>query len=183
MPFPISDSGGESAGARPGERAGGRATRSARVSNDNEEQTRELGRRIGAALRGGEVLALIGPLGAGKTRLAKGIVEGAGAAVAEQVTSPTFVLMNEYVGRVRIHHIDAYRLRGPDELVDLGIEEMFRGGATVLLEWADRVPSVLPDERLTIDVRVAGPNLRMFHFAATGKQAIELIERAGMLGG
>ncbi|NLT77283.1 MAG: tRNA (adenosine(37)-N6)-threonylcarbamoyltransferase complex ATPase subunit type 1 TsaE, partial [Planctomycetes bacterium] len=80
------------------------------ITSDSAEQTMALGRTLGGRLRGGEVLAIVGPLGSGKTHLIKGIAEGAGAPDAREVNSPTFVLVNEYAGRLDLYHIDAYRL-------------------------------------------------------------------------
>lgn len=107
------------------------------------EQTLGLGERIGRSLKGGEVLALTGPLGSGKTHLIKGIVRGCGGKDREQVSSPTFVLVNEYTGRFQIYHIDAYRLASIHEFEMLGFEELLHPGAVVLIEWADKVAASL----------------------------------------
>lgn len=109
-------------------------------------ETIALGRRIGQSLRGGEVLALAGNLGTGKTHLIKGITLGLDAHDSDQVSSPTFVLVNEYFGRdgrVHIYHIDAYRIDSVAEFAALGFEEYCRPDAVVLIEWADKVRPVL----------------------------------------
>ncbi len=138
------------------------------LSSDSPEATLELGVRLGQALTGGEVIGLVGPLGAGKTRFVKGVIAGAGAGYPTQVTSPTFVLMNEYAGRVRVYHIDAYRVALADELSDLGIDDVLRAGGCVLIEWADRVAHLLPDDRLTITLEVTGPSERTLSWSAAG---------------
>jgi tRNA threonylcarbamoyladenosine biosynthesis protein TsaE len=133
--------------------------------------TQRIGRRLGAALRIGDVVALIGPLGSGKTTLVKGVAAGAGVADSRQVNSPTFVIVNEYETSLsptpRLFHIDAYRLRGGGDLELLGFEEMLSFGA-VLIEWADRVADVLPADRLTITIEPVDENRRQFHCTAGG---------------
>jgi tRNA threonylcarbamoyladenosine biosynthesis protein TsaE len=133
------------------------------------EATLDLGRRIGGRIETGWVIGLVGELGAGKTHLVKGIGDGnreAGAPALE-VTSPTFVLVNEYPGRVRLFHVDAYRLRAGAELEDLGIEEMIADGA-VAVEWADRVSDAVPADRLTVAGRSVGETHRVWTLIASG---------------
>src|SRR6266852_1307540 len=100
--------------------------------------TEAFGRRLGAALFPNAVVALIGPLGAGKTYLVRAIAEGLAIADSRVVTSPTFVLIQEYSARLPIYHFDAYRLRGAAEFADLGAHEYFQGDGVCLVEWADR---------------------------------------------
>jgi tRNA threonylcarbamoyladenosine biosynthesis protein TsaE len=108
------------------------------------EQTIELGREIGRGLKGGEVIALVGPLGSGKTYLVKGIALGAGAeGAALEVNSPTFVIVNQYRGRVDLFHIDAYRLNSIEEFEMLGFDDLCYPNSVVLIEWADRVAKAL----------------------------------------
>jgi tRNA threonylcarbamoyladenosine biosynthesis protein TsaE len=112
------------------------------------EETREIGRRIGAAAGPGIVVALVGPLGAGKTQLAKGIADGLG--VTSVVNSPTFVLMNEHVGRLRLYHIDAYRLDDPEDAAAAGLLDERQADGVTVVEWADRLDGWLPAERIVI---------------------------------
>ena len=107
---------------------------------EGEEEMLELGRRLGASLPAKHLVYLIGNLGAGKTTLAKGIVEGMGAAAAGEVASPTFTLIHEYGDPVRVYHIDLYRLETPRQLAGLGLDEIFDSTAVVLVEWPDRFP-------------------------------------------
>ena len=112
------------------------------VSNSPEE-TIELGRKVGSQMKGGEVVAICGALGSGKTHLIKGIASGAGAAESKKVTSPTFVIINEYKGRLDIYHIDAYRLGSILEFEMIGFDDYCQPGSVVLIEWADKIESAL----------------------------------------
>lgn len=116
-----------------------------------EEETIELGRRIAATLPKRAVVLLIGNLGAGKTTLAKGIISGLCAAEPEDVASPTFTLIHEY-GEGRVYHIDLYRLERPEEVATLGLDEIFDREAVVLIEWGERFPQLLPDDRIEIRI-------------------------------
>src|SRR5437773_6813002 len=101
------------------------------------EETQALGTRLGRRLREGAVVACIGELGAGKTCFLQGLARGLG--VESPVTSPTFVLINEYRGRVGVHHLDAYRTESVTEVLDLGIEELMHGDGVTVIEWADKL--------------------------------------------
>jgi tRNA threonylcarbamoyladenosine biosynthesis protein TsaE len=116
-----------------------------------EDETIELGRRIAATLPKRAVVLLIGNLGAGKTTLAKGIVSGLIAAEPEDVTSPTFTLIHEY-GEGRVYHIDLYRLDRAEQVATLGLDEIFDREAVVLIEWGERFPQLLPDDRIEIRI-------------------------------
>src|SRR5262249_54918056 len=132
------------------------------------------GRRLGAALFPGAVVALVGPLGAGKTYLVRAVAEGLGVPDSRVVSSPTFVLIHEYAAGLPIYHFDAYRLRGPAELFDLGAHEYFEGRGVCLLEWADRVEACLPAEHLRVTLEVTGPTSRRLHVEACGEPYIGL---------
>jgi len=117
----------------------------------NEEQVNEYGRELGSKLGPGCVVALYGELGSGKTTLAKAIATGLG--VAETVTSPTFTLVCEYKsGRIPLNHIDVYRLENPEELADIGLDEYFYGRGVTIVEWADRIGWLLPEESMRIEL-------------------------------
>jgi tRNA threonylcarbamoyladenosine biosynthesis protein TsaE len=139
-----------------------------------EVETAALGAAIGRGARAGAVIALVGNLGAGKTRLARAIA--AALEVDEKlVTSPTFVLIQEYNGRLPVFHFDTYRLRSIEEFLDLGVEEYFEAGGVCLIEWADRVAGVLPDDVLRIEIDIAGESTRVFNFSAQGPIAQSLL--------
>src|SRR2546427_5941971 len=113
------------------------------------EQTEAAGERLAAALGPGDVVALVGELGAGKTCFIQGLVRGLGATTRE--TSPTFVMINEYRGRVPIYHVDAYRTQSPVELFELRVPELLHGAGATVVEWADKLLPLLPAR--TLDVR------------------------------
>ena len=124
------------------------------VDLSNLEATLAFGRELGQKLRPGDVVALIGPLGAGKTHLVRAIAEGLEIPDSRAVSSPTFTLIHEYRGRLPIFHFDVYRLKSPAEFLDLGVAEYFEAGGVSLIEWADRVAECLPAKRFTITLEM-----------------------------
>lgn len=142
------------------------------------EGTRDVGRRLGAIALPGTVLALKGPLGAGKTQLAKGVAEGLG--ITGVVNSPTFVLMNEHAGRLVLYHSDAYRLDEPDEALAAGLLDERQAGGLAVIEWADRLGGRLPADRLEIELEpVSGePTARIIRWRAFGSAHAELAKVA-----
>ena len=110
----------------------------------NEEETRAFGLELGASLRKGDIVALIGDLGTGKTALTKYIDEGLG--IRETITSPTFTIVQEYrQGRLPLYHFDVYRIGDPEEMYELGYEEYFYGDGVCVIEWADLIEELLPE--------------------------------------
>lgn len=138
--------------------------------------TDRLGRTIGAVLEGGESLALSGALGAGKTALVRGIATGLGAP-AEAVSSPTFVLLHEYRGRLPLAHIDLYRLNSAKEAESIGLGDYLSGSTVVAVEWADKAPGILPDDRLEMELRHRTVQSRSIEFRATGPLSAALLAR------
>jgi len=140
------------------------------VLSDGPESTRAFGRALGNAASPGTVLALSGELGAGKTQLAKGVASGLG--VESVVNSPTFVLMNEHIGRLRLFHVDAYRLGDPEEAAAAGLLDDRAAGGVVVIEWADRLDGWLPEDRLDlrIDPVAGAPNSRVLTWSAHGRE-------------
>ncbi len=130
-----------------------------------EADTARLGAALAEVLPAGSVVALNGPLGAGKTRLVQAIAEALGVPRSECV-SPTFMLINEYLGRMSVYHFDAYRLKDEDEFLELGPDEYFYGPGISLVEWAERVERCLPAERLEVRIEPAGANQRRFEITA-----------------
>jgi tRNA threonylcarbamoyladenosine biosynthesis protein TsaE len=139
------------------------------------EATAALGRRLGELLFPGAVVALVGPLGAGKTHLVRAMAEGLGIRDGRVVTSPTFVLIQEYQARLPVYHFDAYRLSTPEEFIDLGAHEYFAGGGVCLVEWADRVASCLPPEFLRITIGITGETSRHFLIGGFGEKYAEVV--------
>jgi len=146
------------------------------VQSRAPRQTREIGEALGRLLGRGDVVALIGILGAGKTVLAKGLAQGIGVANARHVSSPGFTLINRYDARVPLYHVDAFRLSNSAQLEALGADEMLYGEGAVVIEWADRVSSLLPPERLEIHMEILGPSERRLLFSGKGKRAAALIQ-------
>ena len=135
--------------------------------------TRALGRKLGAALRPGDFVALTGDLGSGKTLLVKAMAEGAGA---EPASSPSFALVNLYRGPVPLQHLDLYRLSGPAELFALGFDDLLAEPAATVCEWADRAGGALPPDRLDIALEHAGARARTATLHATGPRGERLLD-------
>lgn len=151
-----------------------------KISVRGVEQTIAFGREIGRRLQDGLVIALVGHLGAGKTHLVKGIALGNGLPDADAVTSPTFVLVNEYPGRLRLYHLDLYRLKDARELAGLGFEEMAHTGAAVVVEWADRFADAMPPDALWIRLVVGSDDqeriLTLDAGEGTGRRVLEALK-------
>ncbi len=134
------------------------------VECGNLEATRQLGTALGRALPAGVCLALTGTLGAGKTNLVQAIASGLGVP-CNQVVSPTFTMIQTYRGRLPLVHIDTYRIADDDEFFELGIDEYLDDGeAVVAIEWANRFESLLPADRLQIDIEVLDESSRLVNF-------------------
>jgi tRNA threonylcarbamoyladenosine biosynthesis protein TsaE len=132
---------------------------------------------IGRVLRGGEMIALYGPLGSGKTVLVRGIAQGLGASPMT-VTSPTFVVIHEYdQGRLPLVHMDLYRIRTPHELESTGLIEYFSGQTVTAVEWADKGRAVLPEDRIDMTLNHRAARSRSIQVRATGPKSGELLAR------
>lgn len=136
-----------------------------RFDSGSEDETRALGRDLARRLPQRGVVLLIGELGSGKTTLCKAIVEGRGAARAEDVSSPTFTLIHEYGDPVSVYHVDLYRLDTLEEARRLGLDEMCEADALVLIEWGERFPELWPRRRIEIRISSMGANARRFEVA------------------
>jgi len=152
------------------------------VLTSTVEETVGLGERLGGLLAAGDVVALVGPLGAGKTWFVKGVASGIGVSDVRQVRSPTFILVSEYEGRLRLYHVDAYRLTSSEELEALGSRDFVFGDGVTVVEWADRVREGLPTDRLTVTFEHVDPTSRRLTFTASGGRARALLERLGRAG-
>jgi tRNA threonylcarbamoyladenosine biosynthesis protein TsaE len=120
------------------------------------DDTRRIGRCLGTLLQPGDIVALMGELGTGKTCLTQGIASGLDIPPAYAVTSPTFTLINEYPGRHPLYHIDVYRLSGPIDMEDLGYEEIFYGRGVVVIEWAEKIAAILPRQTVKVELVYTG---------------------------
>jgi tRNA threonylcarbamoyladenosine biosynthesis protein TsaE len=143
------------------------------ISSDPEETFR-MGRMIGEALKEGDMVALIGELGAGKTSLTQGIARGLGIDEGYQITSPTFTLINEYPGRMNLVHLDVYRLGGSADLPDLGYEEFFFSKSVVVIEWAEKILDVLPDKTIFIKMTYLDQNRRRIEISGDRAQVMPI---------
>ncbi len=141
----------------------------------SEEDTVRLGRAIADVVEPGTVIGLVGPLGSGKTRLVRGIAEALGVEPGA-ISSPTFVLIQEYDGRLPVFHFDTYRLPSPEAFEDLGPADYWDAGVS-LVEWADRVAGLLPDGRWTIALEPTGPTTRKARIELPPEPADRLITR------
>ena len=137
---------------------------------ESEEETIALGEKIAAELPAKAVVLLIGNLGAGKTTLAKGIAKGLGAAEPDEVSSPTFTLIHEY--SASLYHIDLYRLDTPAQVATLGLDEIFDRRAVVLIEWGERFPELMPEDRIEIHLRATEENSREIELRSTMESSL-----------
>lgn len=146
------------------------------IPSHSEQETREIGRRLGEVLVGGIVVGLSGDLGSGKTRLVQGIAHGLGVSPTD-VSSPTFVLCHEYSGRLELLHVDAYRLNSLAEFDDLGIPDALENGRVVIIEWSDRVAAALPADRIEIQIDEISSDRRQLTLKALGAESRGLLGR------
>jgi tRNA threonylcarbamoyladenosine biosynthesis protein TsaE len=147
-----------------------------KLISDSRERTLETGRLIGEILEVGDVVALIGELGSGKTCLTQGIAKGLGVADNVPVVSPTFTLINEYPGKIPLFHLDVYRLSGPRDLEDMGYEEYFYGSGIIVIEWAEKVRGILPEKTLFVSMRYIDENIREMIVEGPGDKIQKLEE-------
>ena len=147
----------------------------ATVTSKSAAQTKALGRRLAAALAPGDVLALCGDLGSGKTTFVQGVARG--LKVREAVTSPTFVLVREYPGRLPIYHLDLFRLNRLDDLETIGYDEYLAGQGVTLIEWAQKMPQALPRDYVELTFTVSGPTTRTIAAIPHGPRAEQLVRR------
>ncbi len=143
-----------------------------RLISRSADDTVAMGCALGDLARRGDVVLLVGDLGAGKTCLTQGIAVGLG--VADKVTSPTFVIIREHAGRLPLYHIDFYRLTDVDEAADLGLDQYLYGDGVCVVEWADRAMGLFPAEHLLIELRRMSTNRRSLEMKASGARYVSL---------
>jgi len=144
------------------------------------DQTKDLGNRIGKLITLGDILLLSGELGTGKTCLAQGIALGLG--ITDYVTSPSFVLIKEYHGRLSMYHVDLYRLDNSEEIVNLGLDDYFYDRGVSVIEWAEKGLDVLPVEHLLIKINYLSDTARCLQLTPRGNRYQELISKLGLPG-
>jgi tRNA threonylcarbamoyladenosine biosynthesis protein TsaE len=142
----------------------------------SREDTIKLGKELGAILQKGDVVALVGELGSGKTWFTKGLALGLGISPTIVVTSPSFSLVNEYEGRLTIYHMDLFRLDNLSEVLSAGLEEYLYNGDVVIMEWADRCPEILPERMIKVEFIILDENLRNITISGHHPRAIKIIE-------
>lgn len=128
------------------------------IATKNRNETILLGERIGKSLKAGDIVALTGELGAGKTTLIQGIAKGLG--IRDWVTSPTFTIINEFKGAVNLYHVDLYRIDRMEDAIDVEIEEYFTKGGVTVIEWAEKIKPLLPDNTIEINMEIISDNKR-----------------------
>ena len=147
------------------------------VITQSPGETLRLGRLLGEILPPGSFVALVGGLGAGKTLLAKGIAGGLGVEDEREVTSPSFVLVNEYRGRIPVFHLDLYRLESFAAVEGIGWDEFVCGPGVTLVEWADKVKEDLPEERIEVHLQWVSEEKRKLNFCGKGTSAEKIIAK------
>jgi tRNA threonylcarbamoyladenosine biosynthesis protein TsaE len=143
------------------------------IVSTSAERTRRIGFALGELVRGGDVVLLTGDLGVGKTCLAQGIAAGLG--VDDCVSSPSFVLLREYQGRLPLYHVDFYRLDDTEEMASLGLDDYLCGDGVCVVEWADKGLSVLTEQYLLIEMVQLGPAKRKLSFRPAGRRYDDLV--------
>lgn len=145
------------------------------ITSHTPQETERIGELLGALLSRGDIVALAGELGTGKTTLVKGIAQGMGIEGAE-VASPSFTLINEYEGPFSLFHIDLYRLDDERELVGIDYDEYIKGDGVTIIEWADRIPQAVPRESLWIQLRYLDAERREIVFQGHGDRSEKIVE-------
>ncbi len=147
-----------------------RAMQSRRVVTSSQQETEKFGEEFAEGLKPGTVVGLVGELGAGKTCFVRGVCRGLD--VEDQISSPTFVIINQYQAKFPIYHFDLYRLTIPEEILELGYEEYFYGDGVCLIEWADKIEALMPEDSIEVQIRIGDDEER--EIAITCKQQNKL---------
>jgi len=146
------------------------------IKTNSTDETRKLGLKIGSLINQPLIIALNGDLGSGKTAFVQGLASGLEVPEEYYITSPTFTLINEYPGRLRLLHVDLYRLDSIADLEDIGLDERLYDQAVVAIEWADKLLDNLPERHLTVNMEIIDDHCRILSLGATGHQAVNLIK-------
>jgi tRNA threonylcarbamoyladenosine biosynthesis protein TsaE len=145
------------------------------IPSNSPEETQDFGARLGKLAQPGDVFLLVGELGAGKTCLAQGIARGLG--IKEYAASPSFVVVRQLYGRLPLYHMDFYRLDNLEEIADLGLDDYFYGQGVSVVEWADKGLSLLPPERLLVEMSYVSDTGRRLKLKARGKRYRQLVAK------
>jgi tRNA threonylcarbamoyladenosine biosynthesis protein TsaE len=145
------------------------------MCTSSPEGTIQLGQFIGEMLKPGCLIGLCGELGTGKTHIIKGLARGLGVDDRYYVTSPSFTIINEYPGRISLNHFDLYRLEGTDQIEELGYEEYFYGEGVTVIEWAEKILPLLPENRLMVEITHQGENRRKFRITGLGNTYKDIV--------
>lgn len=146
------------------------------IRSSGVNETVYWGRMLGKRLEAGSIIGLIGELGAGKTYFVKGVAEGLEVLENQYVTSPTFTLINEYQGNINLYHFDLYRIQDEREIERLGYEEYLFGDGVVIIEWAEKMLRLLPDELLMVEIIREDENTRQLILKGKGKRYGKIVE-------
>ena len=147
------------------------------IISNSKTQTKVFGEKLAQFLNPGDVIALIGDLGSGKTTFTKGIAKGLEVKNPEYVNSPSFVLIREYKGRLNLYHFDLYRLDNLYDMEYIGIEEYLDAGGVVVIEWAQKLKTLLPKEYLQVDIAITAKDKRTFKLKPHGKHYDDIVSR------
>jgi len=142
----------------------------------SQEQTDRFGRLIGSLCLPGDVICLKGNLGAGKTTLTQSIARGVGVEQNEYVTSPTFAVFHEYHGRLKLYHMDFYRLAGSGDVIDLGLEEYFYLDGVSVIEWYQKAPDIIPSNHLLVEIEIVDGQSRKIRCSSRSEKWVRRIE-------
>jgi tRNA threonylcarbamoyladenosine biosynthesis protein TsaE len=147
------------------------------IQTKRVSETIRIGKSIGRHLLPGDIVALVGELGAGKTQFIKGLAAGAGIRNPDYISSPSFTLIHEYPGKIPFYHVDLFRLEREKEAEELGLEEYFQGGGITAIEWADKIPSLLPTKNLFIHIAIMRKNTRSLEIIGKGKRYEDIVNQ------
>jgi tRNA threonylcarbamoyladenosine biosynthesis protein TsaE len=148
------------------------------TTTHSAEETRTVGERLGRNITAATTIALIGDLGSGKTVFVQGIGRGLHVPAEYYITSPTFTLINEYPGRLRLHHVDLYRIEDPIDIEEIGLHEIMGGDGVTVIEWAERLGGELPAQHICIHLELSNDQARHMTITAAGSAAVAMLKNA-----
>ncbi|OEU84705.1 MAG: tRNA (N6-adenosine(37)-N6)-threonylcarbamoyltransferase complex ATPase TsaE [Desulfobacterales bacterium S5133MH4] len=152
-------------------------TREHQIVSSSPEETLRIGTVLGQYLTSGSIIALNGELGSGKTCLTQGIARGLKVPEGFYVTSPSYSIINEYPGRLALFHVDLYRVEDVNEIEQIGLNEIIGVDGVTVIEWADKITHILPNERLDLSISILDDQTRNLHLRGYGHRAVTVIEK------